>query len=128
MLSFKLKLIGTENDSSVAVINMFGRKGERRLTGYFSLFTVGQGDQTCKGQRAFGTDQTTTVVQIPALQVNGHGTLADQAALALNQLLESFDENGALLTLELPAHRVDALKTQLRDATRNRVHVVPATA
>ena len=54
-----------------------------------------------------------------------HAALAPYLA---TKLQESFDENGALLTLELPAHRVDALKTHLRDATRNRVHVVPATA
>ena len=41
---------------------------------------------------------------------------------------ESFDESGARLVLELPADRVDALKTQLRDATRNRVRVMPAMA
>ena len=53
------------------------------------------------------------------------------AALATHQAVkreESFDESGARLMVELPADRVDALKTQLRDATRNRVRVMPATA
>ncbi len=54
-----------------------------------------------------------------------HAALAPHLA---TKLQESFDENGALLALELPADRVDALKNHLRDATRNRVHVVPATA
>ncbi|HEY1070366.1 MAG TPA: YigZ family protein [Thermomonas sp.] len=54
-----------------------------------------------------------------------HGALA--AHLAVKQD-ESFDESGARLVIELPADRVDALKTQLRDATRNRVRVIPATA
>jgi putative IMPACT (imprinted ancient) family translation regulator len=54
-----------------------------------------------------------------------HAALAPHLA---TKLQESFNENGALLTLELPADRVDALKSHLRDATRNRVHVVPATA
>ncbi len=34
---------------------------------------------------------------------------------------EDFDESGARLRVQLPADRVDALKSQLRDATRNRV-------
>ena len=54
-----------------------------------------------------------------------HAALAPHLA---TKLQESFDENGALLALELPADRVDALKSHLRDATRNRVHVVSATA
>ena len=40
------------------------------------------------------------------------------------RLEESFDESGARLTLQLPVERVDALKSQLRDATRNRVRFV----
>ena len=37
---------------------------------------------------------------------------------------EDFSETGAALRLLLPASRVDALKTHLRDATRNRVRFV----
>jgi uncharacterized YigZ family protein len=40
------------------------------------------------------------------------------------RLEESFEESGARLTLQLPVERVDALKSQLRDATRNRVRFV----
>ena len=87
MPSLKAQLVGAEDDAAITVIDVFGPQGECVLTGDFPVFTVGQGDQTCKGQRAVGPDQTTPVVQIPALQVNGHGTLADQATLALNQLL-----------------------------------------
>jgi uncharacterized YigZ family protein len=54
-----------------------------------------------------------------------HGALATHLAVKQD---ESFDESGARLVIELPADRVDALKTQLRDATRNRVRVMPATA
>lgn len=53
------------------------------------------------------------------------------AALPAHQAMkreESFDESGARLVIELPADRVDALKIQLRDATRNRVRVMPASA
>ncbi|MEL1264860.1 YigZ family protein [Pseudoxanthomonas putridarboris] len=39
---------------------------------------------------------------------------------------EIFDETGARLSLLLPADQVDALKTQLRDATRNRVRFFDA--
>lgn len=45
-------------------------------------------------------------------------------ALGLHQaekLGESFDESGAQLRLRMPEARVDALKSHLRDATRNRV-------
>lgn len=51
------------------------------------------------------------------------------AALAAHQAEkhdESFDERGALLALELPDDRADALKTHLRDATRNRVRFLDA--
>lgn len=37
------------------------------------------------------------------------------------KLVEDFDESGAVLRISLPSDRVDALKTHLRDATRNRV-------
>ena len=49
------------------------------------------------------------------------------AALAAHQASkqgEGFDESGARLRVQLPADRVDALKSQLRDATRNRVRVI----
>lgn len=42
-------------------------------------------------------------------------------AFAAEKLAEDFDESGAVLRIGLPADRVDALKTHLRDATRNRV-------
>lgn len=42
-------------------------------------------------------------------------------AFAAEKLTEDFDESGAVLRIGLPADRVDALKTHLRDATRNRV-------
>jgi len=54
-----------------------------------------------------------------------HGALATHLAVKQD---ESFDESGARLVIELPADRADALKTQLRDATRNRVRVMSATA
>lgn len=38
------------------------------------------------------------------------------------KLTEEFLSEGAVLRIRLPADRVDALKTQLRDATRDRVH------
>ncbi|MCH6484595.1 IMPACT family protein [Pseudoxanthomonas sp. LH2527] len=49
------------------------------------------------------------------------------AALAAHQATkqdEGFDETGARLVVQLPVDRADALKSQLRDATRNRVRVV----
>ncbi len=49
---------------------------------------------------------------------NVHAALAAHAA---EKLSEDFDENGARLSLRLPADRVDALKIHLRDATRDRV-------
>lgn len=42
-------------------------------------------------------------------------------AFAAEKLDEDFHETGAALRIGLPADRVDALKTHLRDATRNRV-------
>ena len=42
-------------------------------------------------------------------------------ALDADKADETFDEDGARLTVQLPADRVDILKIRLRDATRNRV-------
>lgn len=42
-------------------------------------------------------------------------------AFAAEKLAEDFDETGAVLRIGLPVDRVDALKSHLRDATRNRV-------
>ncbi|GAB3096537.1 IMPACT family protein [Lysobacter terrae] len=47
-----------------------------------------------------------------------HAALAQFAA---EKLAENFLADGATLTLRVPANRVDALKIQLRDATRDRV-------
>ncbi len=47
-----------------------------------------------------------------------HGALAVHGAAKQDK---EFDEHGARLRVQLPADRVDALKSQLRDATRNRV-------
>jgi len=47
-----------------------------------------------------------------------HAALAQHAAKKLD---EQFDAEGARLLLRLPADRVDGLKSQLRDATRDRV-------
>ncbi|WP_411832374.1 IMPACT family protein [Pseudoxanthomonas mexicana] len=46
---------------------------------------------------------------------------AQMALHAADKHEESFDEHGARLRIELPADRVDGLKNQLRDATRDRV-------
>ena len=55
------------------------------------------------------------------------GTVYTQlAAHAADKLGEAFDEHGAQLAIELPADRVDGLKTQLRDATRDRVRWLDA--
>ena len=51
---------------------------------------------------------------------------AQLAAHAADKLGEEFDEHGAQLAIELPAERVDGLKTQLRDATRDRVRWLDA--
>jgi putative IMPACT (imprinted ancient) family translation regulator len=51
------------------------------------------------------------------------------SALSLHQaekLSESFDESGARLQLQMPGSRMDALKSHLRDATRNRVRFMDA--
>jgi len=49
-----------------------------------------------------------------------HAALATHGAAKLD---ERFDAEGVVLRLSLPADRVDALATQLRDATRNRVRI-----
>lgn len=49
-----------------------------------------------------------------------HAALGTHAA---DKRDETFDAEGARLRLRLPADRVDGLKRQLRDATRNRVRV-----
>jgi uncharacterized YigZ family protein len=49
---------------------------------------------------------------------NVHAALPGYGAEKLD---EDFDETGAVLRISLPADRVGALKTHLRDATRNRV-------
>ncbi|WP_334177966.1 YigZ family protein [Pseudoxanthomonas sp.] len=50
-----------------------------------------------------------------------HGALSVHGAVKQD---EGFDETGARLRVQLPADRVGALKSQLRDATRNRVRVI----
>jgi uncharacterized YigZ family protein len=50
-----------------------------------------------------------------------HGALSLHYAEKLD---ESFDESGARLQLRIPDIRVDALKSHLRDATRNRVRFI----
>lgn len=52
-----------------------------------------------------------------------HAALAGHSA---DKLEERFDESGATLQVRLPADRANALKTHLRDATRNRVVLVDA--
>lgn len=52
-----------------------------------------------------------------------HGALGLHHA---GKLSENFDESGALLRLRIPDGYVDALKSHLRDATRNRVRFVDA--
>lgn len=49
-----------------------------------------------------------------------HAALAAHAARRLD---ESFDAGGVAITIELPAGQCDALKTRLRDATRNRIRL-----
>ena len=62
----------------------------------------------------------------------GFGDLgALHAALAAHDALkrdESFDADGAVLEIELPSEAVDALKTRLRDATRDRIRIIEASA
>lgn len=53
-----------------------------------------------------------------------HGALNAHQA---EKVSESFDESGARLVLRMPQARVDALKSYLRDATRNRVRFVDAS-
>jgi uncharacterized YigZ family protein len=49
-----------------------------------------------------------------------HAALAQHGA---ERIEETFDAEGLRLRVRLPADRVDALATQLRDATRNRVRI-----
>ncbi len=49
------------------------------------------------------------------------------AALDAHKLGEHFEADGARLRVRLPASEVDGLKTRLRDATRDRVRVHPAS-
>ena len=48
------------------------------------------------------------------------------AAANAEKIDETFDESGACLVVSLPTDRMDGLKTQLRDATRNRVSLAEA--
>lgn len=54
-----------------------------------------------------------------------HGALGIHAAQKLG---ESFDSDGVLLDIELPADQVQGLKTRLRDATRDRIRIIEASA
>ncbi|HBK45750.1 MAG TPA: IMPACT family protein [Xanthomonadaceae bacterium] len=55
-----------------------------------------------------------------------HATLAQHSALKLD---ESFDHDGVRFQVQLPADHAQALKTRLRDATRNRIGISdPLTA
>lgn len=49
------------------------------------------------------------------------------AALDAHKLAERFEAEGVRLRVRLPASDVDGLKTRLRDATRDRVRVHPAS-
>jgi len=49
-----------------------------------------------------------------------HAALAAHAAQKLD---ETFDADGVAVTIEVPADQCDALKTRLRDATRNRIRL-----
>jgi uncharacterized YigZ family protein len=67
---------------------------------------------------------------IPMRDVELHAGFDDIGALhaashlhGADKLDERFDAEGLHLRLRLPADRVEALKAQLRDATRDRVHV-----
>lgn len=46
------------------------------------------------------------------------------AAAGAERIAEAFDGDGARLRLRLPRDRVDALKAQLRDATRDRIRLL----
>ena len=54
-----------------------------------------------------------------------HAALAAHAA---HKRDEAFDAEGALLEIELPTDALDALKTRLRDATRDRIRIIEASA
>ena len=86
--------------------------------------------------RAYGGTAAECLRQAPRVPLVATATLwlrcgfEDLGAvhLALNQQqaskeAESFDSAGALLRASVPCDRLEALKNQLRDATRNRVHV-----
>ena len=49
-----------------------------------------------------------------------HAALVAHAAQKLD---ETFDAEGVAITIEMPADQCDALKTRLRDATRNRIRL-----
>lgn len=50
------------------------------------------------------------------------------ASLGVERIDEHFDGDGVELLLRLPAHRLPALKAQLRDATRDRIRLTDSNA
>lgn len=74
------------------------------------------------------TAQRLPLVQMTTVQVRAgfedlgavHAALAGHAAQKRD---EQFDAAGVVLTIELPADQLDALKTRLRDATRDRIRL-----
>lgn len=81
------QLIGAEDGPAITVVDTQGRHAEPDIAGNFALFAVGQVGQARKAQRSFGADQAGAVVEVATLQIERNGTFADQAALALDQLL-----------------------------------------